>query len=165
MDNCSERSNRPGIIPNKPKNSNLKNKLYIFFFIFFLSCLVNSALLAHPGSGLVIDQSGNLYFTYTGVGVIKITPGGKISIIYRAAKGGHWLCLDEKGLFASTKPIYFERITPAGEIPAILYANGGSPILINPDGNFYYCGSPDGDLQPGAKTLVRETPQHEQTLF
>jgi hypothetical protein len=143
----------------------LKNRLYILYFLFIQVCLIVSEVSAHPGSGLVIDQSGNLYFAYTGVGVAKITPGGKISFIYRAVGGGHWICLDEKGFFAFAKPRYFDRITALGEKPVILYASGGSPIVVNPDGNFYYCGGPNGIMLPGAKTLIRETAQKKQTLF
>ena len=38
-------------------------------------------------------------------------------------------------------------------------------MVVNKDGNFYYCGGPNGNMNPGALTLVRETPQKQQTIF
>ena len=132
-------------------------KKYIFIFVMILleAGLFNFAGLAHPGTGIIVDKYGNVYFIYTGVGVAKISPGGKLTYIYKEATGGHWMCLDEHGIFAQTQPKYFKRITPVGIKPAIIYASGGSPVVVNRDGNFYYCGGQNGDMNPGAKTLVR----------
>ena len=141
-------------------------KKYILIFAILLQVgLFDFTGLAHPGTGIIVDKYGNVYFTYTGVGVAMISPGGKLTYIYRATTGGHWMCLDEQGIYSQTQPKYFERITPAGMKPAIIYANGGSPVVVNRDGNFYYCGGQKGDVHPGAKTLVRETPGKQQTLF
>jgi hypothetical protein len=120
--------------------------------------------IAHPAAGIIIDKFGNVYFIYSRVGVVKVSPDGKLSYIHKT-NDGHWLCIDEQGFFSRTQPKYFERITPDGVRPAIIYAGGGSPIVINRDGNFYYCGGQRGDLQPGAKTLVRETPGNQQIIF
>ncbi|MDN3654514.1 hypothetical protein QWZ08_02685 [Ferruginibacter paludis] len=121
------------------------------------------AVSAHPGSGIVVDKYGNVYFIHSKTGVVKISTDGEITYIHKATDG-HWMCLDEQGLFSKTKPTYFERITPDGIKPAILYAGGGSPIAMGSDGNFYYCGGQKGDKQPGAKTLIRETPSKQQTV-
>jgi hypothetical protein len=67
---------------------------------------------------------------------------------------GHWMGLDQEGIFSQAQPKYFERITPYGVKPAIIYAGGGSPIVVNRDGNFYYCGSQNGDMHSGAKTTL-----------
>jgi hypothetical protein len=119
---------------------------------------------SHPASGIAADKYGNIYFIHSRVGVVKISVDGKLTYI-RKTTDGHWLCLDEQGIFSQTQPTFFERITPDGIKPAIIYAGGGSPIAINKDGNFYYCGGQKGDLQPGAKTLVRETPDKKQIVF
>lgn len=119
---------------------------------------------AHPGSGIVVDKYGNVYFTYSGVGVVKISADGNLTYIHKATDG-HWLCLDEQGLFSQAQPTYFKRITPDGIKPAIIFAGGGSPIIVNRDGNFYYCGGQNGDMHPGAKTLIRETQGKQQTVF
>jgi hypothetical protein len=120
--------------------------------------------IAHPASGIIVDKYGNVYFIYSRSGVIKVSTDGKLSYIHKATDG-HWMCLDEQGFFSKTQPKYFERITSDGTTPAIIYAGGGSPIVVNKDGNFYYCGGEKGDLNPGALTLVRETPQKQQTIF
>jgi hypothetical protein len=143
----------------------MKKYIFIFVMILLQAGLFNFAGLAHPGTGIIVDKYGNVYFIYTGVGVAKIAPGGKLTYIYKEATGGHWMCLDERGIFSQTQPKYFKRITPAGIKPAIIYAGGGSPIIVNGDGNFYYCGGQNGDMNPGAKTIVRETPGKQQVLF
>jgi hypothetical protein len=123
-----------------------------------------TTVFAHPGSGIVVDRYGNVYFIHSGTGVVKIAVDGKLSYIHNATDG-HWMCLDEQGIFSGTKPVYFERITANGTRPAIIYAGGGSPIVMGNDGNFYYCGGQKGDKHPGAKSLIRETPSKQQTVL
>lgn len=118
----------------------------------------------HPGTGILIDKSGNIYFTHTGVGIAKYSTSGVLTYIHNSVDG-HWMCLDEEGIFSKIQPVYFQRITGEGLKPAIIYAGGGSPIVMGKDGNFYYCGGERGDLKPGAKTIIRETPQHKQTII
>jgi len=129
-----------------------------------LEGLFNFQAFAHPGTGIIADKNGNVYFIHTGVGVTKISVDGKLTYIYKSVDG-HWMCLDEKGFFANSQPKYFKRITSDGMKPAILFAGGGSPIVVNKDGNFYYCGSPNGDLHPGAKTIVKESEGNKQTIL
>ena len=119
---------------------------------------------ARPASGIIVDKYGNVYFIYSKSGVIKISAAGKLSYIHKATDG-HWMCLDENGFFSHTQPRYFERITAEGAKPTIIYAGGGSPVVVDKDGDFYYCGGPNGDMHPGALSLVRETPEHQQVIF
>ena len=69
--------------------------------------------LGHPGSGIVVDAGGNVYFTHTGRGCGKIDPQGKLTYVHDS-QGGHWMCLDAEGSFSRTQPKHFERITPDG---------------------------------------------------
>src|SRR6266496_4863718 len=101
---------------------------------FFLGIFTASA---HPGSGIVVDQQGNVYFTHIGRGVGKIDPQGKLTYVGNT-RGGHWMCLDAEGSFSRTQPKHFERITPDGVKPALIYADGGSPIAVLRDGNLYF---------------------------
>jgi hypothetical protein len=126
--------------------------------------LTGYTALAHPASGIVVDKYGNVYFIQTGVGLAKISVDGKLTFIHKA-RDGHWLCLDEQDIFSNTQPIYFERISPSGNQPAMIFAGGGSPVIVSGDGYFYYCGGENGDLHPGAKSLVQETVGHKQKLF
>jgi hypothetical protein len=125
--------------------------------ILFQSLLFTNAT-AHPGSGIVVDKYGNVYFIYKGI--VKISGNGSISFIHKAPDG-HWLCLNESGSFSKSNPTYFERINADGANPAFIFAGGGSPILVNKDGNLFYCGGEHGDLNPGAKTIVRETAKNQ----
>ena len=142
----------------------MKKFLLAKLFVAVQLCMSIHCAFGHPGTGIVVDKNGNVYFIYSGVGVGKISPDGKLSWIQHE-KDGHWLCLDEQGFFSQAKPKYFDRITPNGVKPTILFAGGGSPILVNRDGYFYYCGGEHGDLNPGGKSLVKESVSQQQTLF
>src|SRR5215207_2948574 len=122
---------------------------------------------AHPASGIVVNAKGEVFFVHTGVGVGKIDADGKLTYIHRVSGGGHFLALDATGGFATQFPRLFERVTPEGVKPAVLYASGGAPFVVNRDGNLYYgSGFPDGDdLAPGGLTLTRLGPDKKRTLF
>jgi hypothetical protein len=115
---------------------------------------------AHPSSGIVVDEKGDVYFVHSGTGVAKIERDGKLTYVKRST-GGHWLCLDAEGSFARTQPKFFERITPDGAKPAILFADGGAPIAVCRDGNLYYASNWRGGTEhpPGGLTVTRQTPE------
>jgi hypothetical protein len=89
---------------------------------FFLT----NASFAHPASGIVVDAQGRVYFIYSGHGVMRIEPSGRLTSIHED-KGGHWLALDTGGAFSKVAPKQFERITPDGAVPALIFASGGAP--------------------------------------
>src|SRR5262245_60445503 len=134
-----------------------------------LTFLVSTLLLggrqsfAHPGSGIVVDQEGNVYFTHIGRGVGKIDPQGQLTYI-GATRGGHWMCLDPEGRFSHTQPKHFERITPDDVKPALIYADGGSPIAVLRDGNLYYV-SNDETMTPGGTQVTRQSPNGQISIF
>src|SRR5262249_44986538 len=74
---------------------------------------------------------------------------------------------DAEGRFSTQLPRLFERVTPKGVKPALLYASGGAPLVVNQDGNLYYgSGYPEGDeMAPGGLTLTRLSPEGKQSLF
>src|SRR5262245_22020740 len=119
---------------------------------------------AHPGSGIVVDQQGNVYFTHIGRGVGKIDPQGKLTYVGEA-RGGHWMCLDAQGSFSHTQPKHFERITPDGAKPALIHADGGSPIAVLRDGNLYYASNDEMGIQPGGLQVTRQSPGGEISIF
>jgi hypothetical protein len=109
-----------------------------------LACrLWTTGAYAHPGSGIVVDDIGDVYFTYTGRGAAKLDPQGKLTIAYDN-RGGHWMCLDRNGVFARTQPQFFRRVTPDGVKPAVIYADGGAPIAVSRDGFLEYTNANDG---------------------
>ncbi len=71
---------------------------------------------------------------------------------------------DAHGSFSHRQPKYFQRITGDGEIPALIYAGGGAPLVVGVDGNLYYASGPDDDA-PGGLSLTRETPDGTRTKF
>jgi sugar lactone lactonase YvrE len=129
---------------------------------FFLT----NASFAHPASGIVVDAQGHVYFIYSGHGVMRIDASGKLTNIHED-KGGHWLALDTGGAFSQVRPKRFERITPDGAIPSLIFASGGAPLVVGPDGNLYYGsnGSQEESFPPGALTVVRLSASGQQELF
>lgn len=114
--------------------------------------------LGHPGSGIVVDRQGQVYFTDTGGGVLKIDRAGKLVFFHKQAY--HWMAIDEQGHFAGAPSIpsgrreaEFERITPPGTRPALILSSD-YPITVGRDGNLYYVPySKEGPTQ-----MVRQTP-------
>jgi hypothetical protein len=97
-----------------------------------------------------------VFFIYSGHGVCKIDTQGKLSYIHRS-RGGHWMCLDSAGVFSNRQPKFFDRITPDEVRPAIIFADGGAPIVVNEDGNLYFGSNPDagGGMPPGGLSVSR----------
>jgi hypothetical protein len=120
---------------------------------------------AHPGSGIVVNAKGEVFFMCNGV--CKIDAQGKLTHVLKG-QGGHWMCLDPEERFSSTVyPRLFKRITPSGVKPALLFASGGAPLVVSRDGNLYYgSGYPEGDDRaPGFHTLTRLSLDGKRTLF
>ena len=44
-----------------------------------ITCLVVTNSLAHPGSGIVVDRQGQVYFVDTGQGVWKLDTQGRLT--------------------------------------------------------------------------------------
>jgi sugar lactone lactonase YvrE len=137
--------------------------LPVSFLVIAQFSLANFSASAHPGSGIVVDEQGNVYFTHSGRGCGKIDPQGKLTYIHES-RGGHWMCLDPKGTFSRTQPKYFERITSPGTKPALIFADGGSPIAVLPDGNLYYA-SNDESMAPGGLQVTRQSTSGEISIF
>jgi glucose/arabinose dehydrogenase len=98
---------------------------------------VTTAAIAHPGSGIVVDQRGRVYFMDTGAGVWMIDVDGRLA--KRDGPRFHWMALDESGRFArATLPT-----TPSSEMVAVgsqptLVVSSDFPIAISRDGFLYY---------------------------
>ena len=106
--------------------------------LFLAAFLVPVAALAHPGAGIVVDQSGQVYFTDTGYGVWKIGNDGRLSKFHDNAY--HWMAIDLDGVFSrSLKSLTngsFIRLTPDGAKP-VLISSGGLPIALS-GGRLYF---------------------------
>src|SRR5436190_8905829 len=93
------------------------------------SATLVSIAFAHPASGILVNAKGEVFFIHSGRGVCKIATEGKLTYIH-VDTGGHFLAFDKKdGRFSSQLPRLFERLAPAGDAPALLYASGGAPFV------------------------------------
>ncbi|MGH7177736.1 MAG: SMP-30/gluconolactonase/LRE family protein [Tepidisphaeraceae bacterium] len=121
---------------------------------------VASSASAHPGSGIVVDKEGQVFFTDTGRGVWKIDAKGKLTDL--PGSRFHWLALDEPGRFADSERSFgewFERVTPKGAKPCIIQCSD-FPVTIGSDGNLYYT-----DTREGRGRIVRRTPEGKETVL
>jgi sugar lactone lactonase YvrE len=119
---------------------------------------------AHPSSGIVVDEQGQVFFQdIRGRAIWKIDAQGKLTKCYDKL-GGHWMALDGKGSFSRADLKLVERVTPLGAKPTLLIADGGAPIVVNPDGNMCY-GHVLGEGGRVAVGLTRISPDGKQTLF
>lgn len=126
--------------------------------------LAASAAFAHPGSGIAVDARGQVYFVDTGRGVWKLDSRGKLTLIHTLAY--HWMAFDGKGHFAQSRALgdfdrgSFERITPAGAVPALILSSD-FPVAVGHDGGLYYVPYDRG----GRRELVRRMPDGQRSVF
>lgn len=130
-------------------------------FISLLLCLlVGTRASAHPGSGIVVDKYGQIFFTDTGKGVWKIDKQGKLT--YMPAQLFHWMAIDEVGYFAESRKNFgewFERVTAQSTKPALIICSD-FPLTVNRDGNIYYA-----DTRPNSARIVRRTPGGKESVL
>src|SRR5262249_37993309 len=127
-----------------------------------LLAVCGPAVLAHPGSGIVVDRQGNVYCIHQAANaILKITPDGKVSTWAQGVVGEgdkrqvrfanpHHLCTDGKGnLFTcgdgGSTGVW--RIDAAGKLTRhyppedwfqqILVGSGGDPFAVDGDGVVY----------------------------
>jgi len=122
---------------------------------------------AHPGSGIVVDEKGQVLVADINRGLLKVAPNGTFTNIQKVA--GHWLTLDMTGGFARMDfeksdhwPRWFKRRSPRGAIPALL-SDGGSPLVVHRDGNLYYVCT-DEKMVPGGLQIGRLSPDGKLAL-
>ncbi len=144
----------------------MRSQTVAFVFLLSLFFSFNNPAFAHPASGIVVDQQGQVFFIYSGHGVCRIDTHDKLTYVHHS-RGGHWMCLDSSGSFAKVQPKFFERITPDGVSPAIIFADGGAPIVVNADGSLYYGSNPadGGEMPPGGLSVSRMSKDGKLTEF
>ena len=108
---------------------------------------------AHPGSGIVVDRRGQIYFLDTGAGLWKIDAQGALTRV--PGPGFHWMTMDADGRFGKgplpSGPGW--EIARAGADPTLLLASD-FPIAMGRDGNLYY---PTTEQESGLR-ILRLTP-------
>ena len=136
----------------------MKRILFLFNLVLYL--LVGTTTSAHPGSGIVVDRNGQVYFTDTGKGVWKIDAQGKLT--YIPASRFHWMTIDLSGYFAESQKNfgeYFERVTPQSSKPTLIMCSD-FPLVVNKDGNMYYA-----DTKHSSAKIVRRTPDGKESVL
>lgn len=153
-------------------NSHMKTHLCIVVAVLVQFGLTTFTVLAHPGSGIVVDDQGRVYFSEAGdpdarlPGIVwQIDAQGKLTRLQEG--GAHWLALDAKRGFSQTNLArwFGERLTPwlqrVDTPDAALIQADGQPIVVHRDGSLYYAKrnleivrlTPDGRLTPIAPSL------------
>ena len=153
MDKMIMKYSTPNILNRSP--------FVIGIFITLILCfLPANKTSAHPGSGIVVDKEGNIYFTDTGKGVWKIDKQGQLSFL--PTSRFHWLTIDAVGYFAKSPKSfgeYFERVTPENNKPALIMCSD-FPLVVNKDGNIYYAVT-----RPGSAKIIKRTPDGKESVF
>lgn len=102
------------------------------------ACLVSRPAFAHPGSGIVVDRLGQIYFTDTGGGVWKIDLHGKLTSVTTELRL-HWMTIDvddrlKDTPFPSGSGWEIDRL---GANPTLILASD-FPIAMGRNGKLYY---------------------------
>jgi hypothetical protein len=130
------------------------------FITLILGFVPGTKVSAHPGSGIVLDKEGNIYFTDTGKGVWKIDTKGELSFL--PASKFHWMTIDAIGYFSGSHKNfgeYFERVTPEGSKPSLIMCSD-FPLVVNMDGNIYYA-----NTRLGSARIMKRTPDGKESVF
>ncbi len=128
------------------------------------SCLVGGVLIAsaaaHPGSGIVVDRQGLIYFLDTGRGVWKLDPKtGKLEP--HDGPPFHWMAIDPDSRFKGIRfPSTGSDLKAIGENPTLI-ASSDFPIAMGPDGALYYPASGSDERVQ----VTKITPDKQRTVL
>lgn len=121
--------------------------------------MIVASAFAHPGSGIVADRYGNVYFVDTGKGVWKVDAQGRL--LPHKGPAFHFMTIDAHGLFRKTR---FPSgpsadIKSVGSDPALILSSD-YPLTVGRDGALYHPElSRDEHLQ-----VIRMTPSGARTV-
>jgi hypothetical protein len=90
---------------------------------FFITVAVQSAI-AHPGSAIVVDAKGQVYFVDTGHGVWMVDSAGKL--VDLGGPAFHWMTLDSEGRFAGLR-------VQGGSFEFVAKAIDGGVLILSSD--------------------------------
>ena len=148
------------------ENESIMKGSLIRLFAIGLFILVANVAFAHPGSGIVVDPQGNVYFIDTGAGIWKVDRAGNLTLL-----GGpkfHWMAIDVNDRLSKVALPHFASqnatITQVGSNPTLL-ASSDFPITVGGDGSLYYAWAQSSDqvkifrLAPSrGTTIVKRLP-------
>jgi hypothetical protein len=134
-----------------------------FACVGLLLTLMAQPVEAHPGAGILVDASGQVFFVDTGEpgrfrGFIwSVDVRGQLSVVYR--RGGHWLALDSGGRFlkAAVGDWFRADLVPIAGSKGAVIQGDGAPMVVGPDGSLYY-GSEEDPQRAGGVQIARLSP-------
>jgi hypothetical protein len=135
----------------------MKRKALII--VIFIQIVITGLTLAHPGSGIVVDELGQIYFTDTGKGIWKIDMAGKL--IYIPASRFHWMTIDKSGSFLNSSRMfggYFEKVSHQKGSSLIMCSD--FPLVSGPDGNIYYV-----NTRSNVRAIVKRTSSGNESVI
>jgi DNA-binding beta-propeller fold protein YncE len=123
------------------------------------ACVLSVPALAHPGSGIAVDRSGQVWFLDTGSGLWKIDTQGRLT--KHSGLLFHWLSIDADNRFAGTRlpSGALGEISKVGTDPTLLLSSD-YPVAIGQDGNLYFPSRPPVRIMrmlPSGETSVLAT--------
>ncbi len=124
------------------------------------TCFFFSGVQAHPGSGIVVDRSGDIYFVDTGAGVWKIDRAGSLERVEGPAY--HWMAIDRVGGFSGVRLPRSLRgdVSVVGSNPTLI-AGGDFPLTVGADRAMYYPqAAADGPVR-----ILRLKPSGSSSVF
>lgn len=115
----------------------LRHGLVISLTAYLLATVFSISIMAHPGSGIVVDRRGEVYFLDTGSGVWKIDLHGKLTKL--PGPRFHWMTIDYDDCFSTAHLPTGARgdITRVGTSPTLLVASD-YPLAIGANGSLFY---------------------------
>jgi hypothetical protein len=102
-----------------------------------VACLLPRPALAHPGSGIVVDRLGQVYFVDMVSGIWKLDARGALT--HLPGPAFHWMTLDAEGSFAEVRLPSGSgwELARLGSDPTLLLASD-FPLALGRDGKLYY---------------------------
>ncbi len=109
--------------------------LHVLFFT--AACILPTSASAHPGTGIVIDRLGQIYFVDMVSGVWKVDARGALT--HLPGPAFHWMTLDSGDRFGTVRL----PSGPNGDIERIptnrnLLLASDVPLVMGSDGNLYF---------------------------
>lgn len=122
--------------------------------------LVVTTADAHPASGIVVGEDGQVYFADTGHGIWRIDRQGRLSSLGEPAF--HFLAIDRRDRFTQRDfdPLARDDVVVLGRRPTLLVGSS-YPVTVGSDGAFYY----PTVRSPGRVRIMRMLPGEPAARF
>jgi sugar lactone lactonase YvrE len=126
------------------------SRIFSLLFSTLAFCVLNGSASAHPGTGIVVDRSGRIYFTDLAQ-IWKLESGGRLSVAVPSVHT-HELFIDREGDVFGENLTYESRrdrwwtnawkLAPDGKVSEVLARTEGWPMFVSPAvdaaGNRYF---------------------------